>query len=139
MRKLRALILPILLFCVAAAQLSCGSNSGLQSITIAPASADAKNFPSGQVPFTATGVYAGSSQSVPVSVLWWNEPPWAPVAATPSSAPFDITAAGIATCVQGASGTFTVWATAPVDRWLPASQMTADTPRRTATAQITCP
>lgn len=45
-------------------RLSCGSNRRLQSVAIQPASADAKNFPNGQVHFTATGVYSDSSALV---------------------------------------------------------------------------
>lgn len=37
--------------------LSCGSSRQLQSITLMPAGADARNFPSGRVQFTAIGTY----------------------------------------------------------------------------------
>ena len=35
----------------------CGSGRELQSVTLSPATADAKNFPGGQVSFTAMGTY----------------------------------------------------------------------------------
>jgi len=35
--------------------LACGSSHELQSITVSPASADAQNYPDGEVPFVATG------------------------------------------------------------------------------------
>ncbi len=52
---------------------SCGSNRQLQSVTLSPASADAKNFPNGQVPFTATGTYSKPPSPVQLTskeVLW---------------------------------------------------------------------
>ena len=52
------------LFFLLLAILSCGSNRQLQSVTIQPATADAKSFRNGQVQFTATGIFSGSS--VPV-------------------------------------------------------------------------
>jgi hypothetical protein len=52
---------------IAFSTLSCGSHpsslmgpvspNGMQSITLAPSSADARTYPGGQVPFTATGSY----------------------------------------------------------------------------------
>lgn len=55
------------------ATLGCGGNHQLQSITIQPATADAKNFPNGQVQFTTTGMYSGSSVPVPLTS---NELTW---------------------------------------------------------------
>lgn len=55
------------------ATLSCGSDRQLQSITIQPPTADAKNFPNGQVQFTATGIFSGSSVPAPLTgkdVTW---------------------------------------------------------------------
>ena len=40
---------------------ACGSNHQLQSVSISPAAADAKSYPSGQVQFTATGSFSGQS------------------------------------------------------------------------------
>ncbi|HEY3975490.1 MAG TPA: hypothetical protein VGM18_20995 [Candidatus Sulfotelmatobacter sp.] len=36
----------------------CGSRRQLQSVTLSPGSADAKDFSNGQVPFTATGTFS---------------------------------------------------------------------------------
>jgi hypothetical protein len=56
------------LVAVAAATLSCGSGSNasrqLQSITLIPASADAQDYPNGQVQFTATGYYDAAPMTV---------------------------------------------------------------------------
>ncbi|HYM74401.1 MAG TPA: hypothetical protein VE377_00360 [Candidatus Dormibacteraeota bacterium] len=45
----------------------CGSSRQLQSVTLSPPAADAKNFPNGQVPFVANGVFSGSSTPVPLT------------------------------------------------------------------------
>lgn len=37
---------------------SCGSNRHLQSVSISPATADAKDYPNGLVPFVATGMFS---------------------------------------------------------------------------------
>jgi hypothetical protein len=38
--------------------LGCGSGRQLQSVTLTPPTADAKNFPNGQIPFVATGTFS---------------------------------------------------------------------------------
>lgn len=52
----------------------CGSNSRqLQSVSLSPASADAKNFSNGQVQFTATGTFSQPPSPSPLTsndVLW---------------------------------------------------------------------
>lgn len=51
----------------------CGNNRQLQSVTVNPASADAKDFSGGKVQFTATGNFGGSSIKVPLSspqIVW---------------------------------------------------------------------
>lgn len=42
----------------------CGSNRQLKSVAVTPATADAKQFPNGQVQFTAAGVFSDSSMPV---------------------------------------------------------------------------
>ncbi len=52
---------------------SCGSTRQLQTVALSPAAADAKDFPNGQVQFSATGTYSGSSTPVPLTskdILW---------------------------------------------------------------------
>ena len=54
------------------ATLSCGSHH-LQSVSITPATADARQFANGQVPFVAKGVFDGSSTPVTLTskdILW---------------------------------------------------------------------
>ena len=60
----------LLLFLIA---LSCGSSRQLQSVTLDPPAADAKDFPNGQVQFTATGVFSNSKMAVTLTskdVTW---------------------------------------------------------------------
>jgi hypothetical protein len=47
-------LLVVLMIC------GCGSGRQLQSVKLSPTSADARNFPNGQVPFAATGTFSGS-------------------------------------------------------------------------------
>ncbi|HEV2468446.1 MAG TPA: hypothetical protein VGS78_04580 [Candidatus Sulfotelmatobacter sp.] len=49
------------------ALLGCGSSRQLKSITVSPATADAKSFPNGQVPFTATGTYSKPPSPSPLT------------------------------------------------------------------------
>jgi hypothetical protein len=104
---------PHLLFCLlvfaAAMTLACGSSSTpfrtLQSVTISPATADAQDYPDGQVPFAATGFYNLSpTKVVPLTATWG-----ACMQQTPTTA-VSVSASGAAQCATGASGTYTVWA-----------------------------
>ena len=120
----------------AALLIDCGSSNELKSLTITPASANAKNSGNGQVQFTAMGSDGGSSQPTRVNALWWNVPPWT---YPPTPAIFSIDSNGVASCFGIITGTFTLWAAAPADQSLPLSKMTHDTRQVTATAQLTCP
>jgi hypothetical protein len=112
-RFLAALILVLLPFGL----LSSGSNNPsafrvLTSIAVSPLSADIQNYPSGQVPFTATGTFSLPPSPSPVP------------STSPYSGTFTVDNAAIATivsvdagtatveCVSGASGTVNVIATA---------------------------
>jgi hypothetical protein len=78
--------------------LNCGSSTPrtLQSVSAAPAVADAMNFPNGQVQFVATGTYNKPPLTVtPQPVTAWQV----------SAAIATITQSGLATCVSGQSGT----------------------------------
>src|ERR1035438_8321612 len=61
-----------LLALVASIGLACGSGSyKIQSITVSPATADAQNYPNGQVPFVATGYYNLAPATVtPLQANW---------------------------------------------------------------------
>jgi len=111
MGKLRLTLLLFTLTVAAWFALSCGASSfsglihPLQSITVSPATADAKDYPEGQVQFTATGHYSIAPYSVtPQSATWGacyqNEP----------TSEVSVTASGLARCATGAEGTYTIFA-----------------------------
>jgi hypothetical protein len=88
--------------------LACGSNSSqhvLESVTVSPASADAQNYPNGQVPFTATGAYNTSPTNVTLQNATWGV-----ALATASTNQVSITSSGMAQCAPGAVGIFSVGA-----------------------------
>jgi hypothetical protein len=114
MKRFRPLVFLALLV-TAAIALGCGSpstknsqsNSGqVQAITLAPATADAKNYPGGEVQFVATGYYnTPPSPVAPLAVQTWgvcqnNTPTTEAV----------ISKNGLAQCSEGASGTYSVFA-----------------------------
>jgi hypothetical protein len=92
-----------LLILLGAISLACGSFGTLQSISVNPASADAKSYPDGQVQFTAMGDYSSSSSLSPVAVTWST-------CGLPGGPPSEIavSATGVAQCNPGASGTYVV-------------------------------
>ena len=68
MTGLRSLIVGYCLVLFLLATLSCGSSHQLQSVSITPSTADAQQFPNGQVQFTAKGTFNGSSTSVTLTI-----------------------------------------------------------------------
>lgn len=144
MYRLRLVLSLGLLFSVAAALLACGVVTGpqgnglLQALTISPAIADAKNFPNGQVQFTATAVYMGGKRNSPAMALWTPGIPWAldPQNAWPA---LTLNTTGLVSCGTVMPATYMIFATAPVNPSVPVPQMKMSTPQMTATAQLTCP
>ena len=135
MRKLLPVVPILLLAAYAIALLSCGSSSNkLQSVTITPATADARNYPNGQVQFTATGTSSNGRQVKPLTALWSPGPPW-------TIQPFVIVVDnnGLASCGSVPAGTYQIWAGAPSDPNTPVSSMKQGTPSVSGTAQLTCP
>jgi len=99
------------LLLISALALSCGSSASeqglgrLQSIMVAPMTADAQNYPGGQVPFQATGIYVNPPHTViPQSAQWGACQQNAP------TSDVTVTSAGVARCAAGAAGTYTVFA-----------------------------
>ena len=93
----------------------CGSSRQLRSVTLSPSTADAQNFPSGQVPFVAVGTFSNPPSPVNLTsnvVLWCvgggdglcvgNANPGATVDQT-----------GTAQCNTGFAGTATILAGTP--------------------------
>ncbi len=117
------------------AMLGCG-NSKLTSVNLSPTAADAQNFPSGQVQFTATGTYSNSSKVVPLTNVTWC------IGSTTGSCNGNIAtsasvnSSGLAQCLPGQTGTVTVIAGSG------GSQSNPDGGRQLTvfgTAQLTCP
>ena len=119
--------------------LACGLNHHqLQSITISPATADANDYPNGQVQFTATGTYIDGTHVKPLAAVWTPAPPWSETPQQPWPA-ITLDGTGLATCGSANPGTYMIVATAPVDPHFPLSQMTMTTPQASGAALLTCP
>ena len=130
MCKLRFVLLFLLIF-VTASGVSCGTSHGqLKSINISPGVA------AGQAQFTATGTYADGHQVRPLDVFWSEGNPWVQNDTAPQE--LVVSQTGMASC-NPLVGTFTIEATAPVNPYVPLSQMDMMTPQVHGTAQITCP
>ena len=103
---------------------ACGSNNSM--IRVSPAFADAKNYPVGVVPFTASGA----------SKLTWCIGTMNGVCNGNIASPAVIDSAGHAQCIQGQSATVTVLAGTVAKVGLPdeGEQLSPF-----GTAQLTCP
>jgi len=134
----------LLLLLAIAIALACGSPATpgnttgvLQSVTISPATADAQNYPLGLVQFTATGYY--TTPPIKVTPL---KATWGACYQGSSTNAVSVTGTGVAVCVGGASGAYTVWAFAPSGTGpCPAFVGPCGTGgcQVTGTAQLTCP
>jgi len=146
MKKLRFTFLGLVLAAAASFALSCGlssvpssfrsSKGQLLSITLTPVTADAQDYPNGQVQFIATGHYKTAPHTVsPLSAGWgtcYQDAPTTEVSVTPT---------GLAECESGAVGTYTIWAN---DFPFPGIACNAVTAcgggcMVVGTAQLTCP
>jgi hypothetical protein len=119
---------------VVLAELGCGSH--LSSVSLTPGVADAQNFPNGQVQFSATGRYSGSSKVVPLTNLTWC------IGTTNGDcngfivSVATVTGSGVAQCLTGAAGTATILAGSGGHAGMPdrGSSLAVF-----GTAQLTCP
>jgi hypothetical protein len=118
---------------------ACGSSRQLQSISVSPSSADAKNYPKGQVQFTATGIYSASPTKATLSSISWCASP-APGACVGQNvkAGATISQNGLAQCDAGSAGTWTINASSPPTQ---ASQPGGEmgVPILFGSATLTCP
>jgi hypothetical protein len=103
-----------------------GSRRVIQSVTVTPATADAQNFPNGQVQFSASGNYSQPPSPVALSQANW-------VVTETSIA--TVTGNGLAQCVPGASGVATVRAGVSG----PCSGTGCTAVQIVGTAQLSCP
>jgi hypothetical protein len=140
METLQLTLFSLALVLAASFALSCGTSSQshdpLQSITLTPATADAQDYPNGQVQFTATGNYIDPSRTVtPLSATWGA------CFENASTSKVSVTAGGVAQCAPGAVGTYTVWANDPPQSSVECLAITACGGGCfvAGTAQLTCP
>jgi hypothetical protein len=115
---------------------SCGgSGRVLESISISPNPAVAKN---GTVQLVATGTFSAAPVTVtPLKVDWSQSVcDLCDVAGPKVVGPISVSAAGVATCVKGWTGTAEVQAVAPKDPNLPPDTQNVPTVR--GTANLTC-
>lgn len=111
--NLRILLSATSLCLLAAIVLACGSsatssginNSIPQSITITPATANAQDYPDGQVPFVATGYF-----KTPPSPVVPLQAHWGVCYQKSATTEVSISQTGVAQCQTGASGAYTVFA-----------------------------
>ena len=130
----------VLLTSVACITIACGSSRKIQSITVSPASAHAQSYPTGQVPFVATGYYNSAPMSVtPLQANWG-----AALNNLPANGAVTVNSNGMAQCNAGASGTYTIgaWINLPVKGTPPCPSFPFGSSSCSVvlgTAQLACP
>lgn len=129
-----------LLLFAAVITVACGSNPvkhAVQSLAITPPTADARNFPDGQVQFEAAAYY--DSQPSPVTgvqATWgacYQDAPTTAITVSPN---------GLAQCATGSSGTYNIWAFVTTSAPACPNYVTACGAggcQITGTAKLTCP
>jgi hypothetical protein len=102
--------IPLLLFLLIA--IGCGSSAQLKSVTVSPSAADARNFPGGQVAFSATGTFGNSSMPQPLNNkdITWCVGTSTGACAGNINPGATVTANGVAACVPTFTGTATILA-----------------------------
>jgi hypothetical protein len=142
MKNLRLAVSLFALTASALFTLSCGgaSQRQLQSVTLSPATADAQDYPNGQIQFTATGHYDASPTTLTPLSAGWGTCYQNGSAESPTSE-ITVTQEGIAQCASGAVGTFTVWANDPPNSGSMCNAITVCGGGCfvAGTAQLTCP
>jgi hypothetical protein len=127
------------LLAAALATSSCGDGRQLQSVTLVPASADAKDYPNSQIPMTATGAYSKPPSPV---LLTSNDIVWCIGTSDGTcngniASPVIVDINGVAQCSVGQTGTATVLAGKPSSK-----AVKPDSPSQLkvfGAAQVTCP
>lgn len=110
MKKLHFSFSTFAVILAASAVVSCGAHSSsqppvLQSITLSPTTADAKEYSDGLVPFVATGNYIDPVRKVtPQSATWGVCQQNAPTKNV------TVSQTGVAQCAAGATGKYTIFA-----------------------------
>ena len=106
--RLLFLLLPL----VALEIVGCGSSRQLQSVTLNPAIADARNFPNGQVSFTATGAFSKPPSPVQLTStdVTWCAGSTSGMCVGNINPGVTVDRNGLAQCVPGFTGTATILA-----------------------------
>lgn len=127
-----------LLLTLSLAALACGSSRNLQSVAISPATANAQNFPNGQVAFAATGTFnkPPSPQKLTGMDVSWCVGTSNGACAGNISLGATVDSNGVARCMPNFSGTATILAGKEKTSMIPdeGGQMTVF-----GFAQLTCP
>jgi hypothetical protein len=137
MHQLRKASVFSVLLCAWYATSCSGPSRVLQSISISPNPAVAKN---GTAQLVATGTFSSDPVTVTPLAVNWSQNPCDDVCNAGSPGligPISVNSTGLASCVQGFSGTATVQAQAPVDPNLPPE--TLNVPLVKGTTSMTCP
>ena len=117
---------------------SCGTTRQLTSITVSPASADARNSPNGQVQFTAAGAFSEPPSPVtPLPVTWCPQATCG--VGTPVNVGITIDGNGLAQCEPAFVGTVPIVAMAPAKPGAMITPMSGMNGMIFGTAQLTCP
>jgi hypothetical protein len=133
------------LFVLAAITLACGGSSHtLQSVTVSPATADARDYANGQVQFVATGYYDSAPSPVkPLTTIWGACYQGTATAGETIYTPAIDQSTGVAQCTaQTTPGTYTIFTENPrSDAGANCSLSTSCGGGCfvTGTAQLTCP
>ncbi len=134
---------PLFLFAISA----CGSGRQLQSVSVSPASADAKNFSGGHVQFTATGTFNRSPSPSPVTspaILWCvgevvsGANPTAGICSGNNAQFASVNQSGVAQCTSTPPGQVTTYILAGVPS-KPVGIGGGQPLRLYGSAQLTCP
>lgn len=136
MNRIRWIISPPI-FVATIVLTSCGGSSRvLESISISPNPATAKN---GKVQLVATGTFSSPPVTVTPLPVDWSQSSCDNLCnvAPAVIGPISVNNEGLASCAAGYSGTAPVKATAPKDPTLPPD--TQNVPVVTGTANLTCP
>ncbi len=99
-----------LLAIAACLTLACGGSHQIQSLSVSPSSADAKDYRNGQVQFTATGTFNSSPTTVTLTQANWGAETEQDGIYTGPTTAVSITANGLAQCAAGASGVYGIGA-----------------------------
>jgi hypothetical protein len=112
-----------------------------ESITLSPASADAQQYPDGQVQFVVTGSYNTARLTVAPLPAEWGACYQSPLPAPATE--ISIKPTGVAQCGIGALGTYLIWASEPLPDTgvysCPSTNACGEGCVFSATAQLTCP